>query len=189
MRRHQQSWSAPVAGVIIALFTIALSAHVTPPRVLMTDREALMRLFPGAAEAQPQQMMLTPAQRQQIQKQFGWKAEQKYRVFPVQGSGALVVVIDYTLHGPVRTAVAVDAQGRVKGAAILEMQEESYFWLKPTIDTDFAKPFIGSDCQAKPQPSADQSGDNMTRFYRSLVLNQLCHAAVLYRVGKGGLGT
>jgi hypothetical protein len=48
-------------------------------------------------------MRLTPEIRRQIQKQFGWKAEPKYRVFPVGdasgSSGALFVLIDYTLHG------------------------------------------------------------------------------------------
>lgn len=184
----QQGRFWPAALMCITISLITLFAHVTPPRVLMTEREALQRLFPGAGESQPQQIRLTPAIRQQIHKQFGWKADPKYRVFPVgdasSSSGALFVLIDYTLHGPVRTAVAIDGQGRVKGAEVLEVQEEAYRWVKPIIDGDFAKPFVGRDCQAqsKAMAPAGGTGDNMIQFYRSLVVNQLCHAAVLHRL-------
>jgi hypothetical protein len=98
------------------------------------------------------------------------------------------VLIDYTLHGPVRTAVAIDGQGRVKGAQILELQEEAYVWVKPIIDADFAKPWIGRDCQrgTKPAAAAGQGGENMIRFYRTIIEGQLCHAAALYRFGMQG---
>jgi len=192
MRVQVPCWPATLVSVTICSL-ITLSAHVTPPRVLMTEREALERLFPGAGQAQPQQLRLMQEVRRQIHQQFGWKAEPKYRVFPVgdaSGSaGALFVLVDYTLHGPVRTAVAIDEQGRVKGAHVLEVQEEPYVWIKPVIDEDFAKPFVGRDCPAtsKAAASAGPTGGRMTQFYRSVLVNQLCHAAVLHRlVMRGG---
>jgi len=190
MRVQVPCWPATLVTVICSLVT--LSAHVTPPRVLMTEREALERLFPGRDQAQARQLRLTRAVRQQIHKQFAWKAEPKYRVFPVgdaSGSaGALFVLVDYTLHGPVRTAVAIDGQGRVKGAHVLEVQQEPYVWIKPVIDEDFAKPFVGCDCQATSNAaaSADRTGGSMTHFYRSVLVNQLCHAAVLHRLVMRG---
>ena len=190
MRSHLRLWPVTIVCSVVCS-AIALSAHVTPPRILMTELEALQRLFPGAGEPPAQQIRLTSESRQQIYKQFDWKPDAKYRVFPVGaggGSGALFVLIDYTLHGPVRTAVAIDRQGRVKGAQILELQEEAYVWVKPIIDADFAKPWIGRDCQrgTKPPASAGQGGENMIRFYRAIIEGQLCHAAALYRFGMQG---
>ena len=187
MSRHIRLWPATIVCATVCS-VIALSAHVTPPRILMTELEALQRLFPGAGELPAQQMRLTPEVRLQIYKQFEWKPDSRYRVFPVGAngsSGALFVLTDYTLHGPVRTAVAVDGQGRVKGAQILELQEEAYVWVKPIIDADFAKAWIGRDCQQGTKPAAP-TDKNMIRFYRGIIEGQLCHAAALHRLGMPG---
>src|SRR5437773_8601892 len=129
MRVLMRRWLVTLVAVTIAP-VVALHAHVTPPRVLMSERDALQRLFPGQ-NAQLRQLNLAQTLRKQIYMQAGWRPELKYRTFRIgDGSvGTVFVMIDYTAHGPVKTAVGVDAQGLVKGVHVLEVQEEAYVWV------------------------------------------------------------
>jgi hypothetical protein len=124
--------------------------HVTPPVVLVSDRDAVAGLLPGARRFFVREVRLNAQQRQTLQR-AGWKADEDFYRFYLgrddQGRlvGAMVFLSEYTIHGPIRVAVGLGPDGKVRGATVVEMSEETYPWLKPLIDRDFTRDYVGLD--------------------------------------------
>src|SRR5256885_13823216 len=119
------------------------AAHITPPVVLVSDRDVLAGSLAGAQRLFVREVRLTPAERQAIQKETGWAPEEDFYRFYIgrdeqqREVGAVTFLTEYTIHGPVRVAVALAPDGKVKGAAVAEVSEETYPWVKGLIDHGF----------------------------------------------------
>jgi hypothetical protein len=175
-----------------ALVTLVLAAparaHITPPVVLASDRDAVAGLLTGARRFFVREVRLTPAERQMIRQQTGWSPDEDFYRFYIgrdeQGHivAATVFLTEFTIHGPVRVAVALGPDGKVKGSTIVEVTEETYPWVKPLLDREFTREYVGRDARGKFTVSAG-GGDSMAQFYGQIIASLIQRAAMLYEVG------
>ena len=169
-----------------------LLAHITPPVVLLSEREAVTRLLSGAKKFSVLEVRLTPQERQVIAKEWNWKpAEDFYRFYMGRGEegkllGAVIFVTDFTIHGPIEIAVGIDPKGVVRGADVIECTEETYPWVKPLLDLKFEQWFAGQDCRAHCEAMKGGKMETlhpMCHFYAEVLANLVQKGSVLYEVG------
>jgi Na+-translocating ferredoxin:NAD+ oxidoreductase RnfG subunit len=177
-----------VVLVTIALATTAPAlAHITPPVVLVSDRDALVTLLSGARRFFVREVRLTDPEKQKIRQQTRWTPDEDFYRFYIgrdeQGRAvaATVFVTEFTIHGPVRVAVALGPDGKVRGATVVELTEETYPWVKPLIERQFTREYVGRDARGTFAVGGD-GGDSMTHFYGEVIASLIRRAAVLYEV-------
>ncbi|MGH7267387.1 MAG: hypothetical protein ACREMB_21410 [Candidatus Rokuibacteriota bacterium] len=180
---------ATLAGGAVALLLLAGPglAHITPPVLLVSDRDALAGLLTGARRFFVREVRLTPAERAAIERAAGRAPDEDFYRFYLgrDERGALVAaatfVTEYTIHGPVRVAVGFAPDGKVRGATVVELSEETYPWLRPLLDRDFTRAFVGQDSRGRFAlgEGAPRGGEDMTRFYGQVVADLVRRAAVL----------
>ena len=182
----------PVRLAATALVALALAApalaHITPPVVLASDRDAIVGLVAGARRFFVREVRFAPAEKQTIRQQTGWSPDDDFYRFYIgrddQGRvvAATVFLTEFTIHGPVRVAVSLGPDGKVKGATVVELTEETYGWVKPLLDRQFAREYVGRDARGPFAVSAG-GGDSMTQFYGQVIASLIQRAAMLYEVG------
>lgn len=177
----------------IGLLTLVLTGslvgsalgHITPPVVLISDREAVAGLLTGARRFFVREIQPTAQQRQAVQQRSGWTPDESFYRFYLgrddQGRlvGAMVFLSEYTLHGPIRVAVGLGPDGKIRGATVVELTEETYPWLKPLIDRDFTRDYVGLDSRGSFGVRGVR-GENMSQFYGQVVATLLQRAALLF---------
>ena len=176
--------------IAIALGLIAgpALAHITPPVILASDRDAVSTLLAGAKRYFIREIRLTPAERQQMEKDTGWSPDEDFYRFYIgrddqlHDFGAVTFLTEYTIHGPVRIAVGLAPDGTVTGARVVELTEETYPWVKGLIDRGFLQAFNGRDAHTR---FATESGapSSMPRFYGNVIADVVRRAALLYEAG------
>src|SRR5262245_16115309 len=168
-----------VAGVL---------AHITPPVVLLSEQDAVRGMTGGATKFFVREVRLTAEERGTIRQQWGWQAEDElYRFYlgrdeAGQLVAAVIFLTEFTIHGPVRVAVGLHPDGTVKGAQVVELTEETLPWLKPLIDQDFARDYVGQGSAGR-YALTDRvraAGDSMTQFYGQVIVSLIQRAAILY---------
>jgi hypothetical protein len=186
-------------AVLIAAFALASPAlaHITPPVVLVSDRDAVLSLLSGARRFFVREVRLGDQEKAAIKQASGWTPDEDFYRFYVgrddQGGmvGALVFVGDATIHGGVRVAVALGPDGKVRGASVVELTEETYPWMKPLIDEQFTRDWIGHDGQSRfvlADRLARVRANSMTQFYGDIVANLVRRGALLYAHGMARAG-
>ncbi len=174
-----------VAGTRVAL------AHITPQVVLMSDREAVVRMMPRATRFFTREVTLAPEERHRIENEWKWKPTQDVYQFYLgrdkQGRfvGAVIFLMESTIHGPVRVAVGIRPDGRVQDAQVLELTNEAYYWVKPLLDQNFTQEYVGLDSRASFIPSGRFSQANlqsMPYFYARIVASLIQRGAILSEV-------
>jgi Na+-translocating ferredoxin:NAD+ oxidoreductase RnfG subunit len=193
MRRLGSTIGAAL-GVVLVVSIAA--AHITPPVVLVSDRDAVVGLLGGARRFFVREVRPSATERTAIQKQSGWTPEEDFYRFYLgrddQGRlvAASVFMTDFTIHGPVRVAVAIGPDGKVKGATVVELTEETYGWVKPLIDRNFTGDYVGQGPGGRYTVTerARAAGDSMTQFYGQVIASLIQRAAVLFdrTIGTGG---
>ena len=185
MRRTlARSWLA--LGLAVWVVGPAL-AHVTPPVVLVSDREAVAGLLTGARRFFVREVKVSPEQKRMIQQRSGWTPDENFYRFYLGRDeqsrlvGAMLFVTEYTLHGPVRVAVSLGPDGKIRGATVVELTEETYPWLKPLIDQHFTRDYVGLDSRG-PYHIKRTNLASMTNFYAQVVASLIQRAALLYEV-------
>jgi hypothetical protein len=93
----------------------------------------------------------------------------------------MVFLSEYTVHGPIRVAVGLGPDGKVRGATVVELTEETYPWVKPLIDRHFTRDYVGLDSRGTFR-LRDVRGDNMVQFYGQVVASLIQRATLLYDV-------
>jgi len=174
-------------GLMVVAAGIA-AAHITPPVVLSSDREAVAGLLTGSKRYFVREVRLSGAERDAIEKQSGWTPREDFYRFYLgrDDQGALVAastfMTEYTIHGPVRVAVGLNPDGKVKGAQVVEITEETYPWVKPLIDQDFARDYIGQGSTGRYvlTDRVRTAGDSMTQFYGQVIVSLIQRAVILY---------
>jgi hypothetical protein len=181
------------AALALALtFAGPALAHLTPPVVLVSDRDAVTSLLAGARRFFVREVRLSDKEKAAIKEASGWTPTEDFYRFYVgrdeQGRmlGALVFVGDTTIHGTVRVATALAPDGKVRGASVVELTEETYPWVKPLIDEQFTQDWVGQDSQSRfslADRLARVRSNSMTQFYGEVVGNLVRRAALLYDYG------
>jgi hypothetical protein len=183
--------SARLAAVLILIGVLAgtAAAHITPPVVLASDRDAVISLTAGARRFFVREVRLTDADRQALQAEWGWTPDADLYRFYVgrdeQGRlvSSVVFMTEITVHGPVRVAVGIAPGSKVKGAAVVEVTEESYPWVKPLIDEDLSRGFAGADLKSPfgvNDRLAKANLNPMSHFYGEVVASLIKRGLVLY---------
>jgi hypothetical protein len=164
---------------------------MTPPVVLISDRDVVLGMMEGAKKYFVREVRLTPEERTTIQQQWGWRAEDElYRFYLGRDeAGQLVAAVtfltEFTIHGPVRVAVGLSPDGRIKDAQVVELTEETFPWLKPLIDQNFTQDYVGQDSQvhfALSERALQTHLESMPLFYGQLVVSLVQRAAILFDV-------
>ncbi|PYN55447.1 MAG: hypothetical protein DMD94_11455 [Candidatus Rokuibacteriota bacterium] len=167
-------------------------AHLTPPVVLVSDRDAVVSLLSGAQRFFVREVRLSAQEQTAIKQASSWTPEEDFYRFYVgrdEGGrmvGALVFVGDATIHGSVRVAVALGPDGKVRGATVVELTEETYPWVKPLIDQQFTRDWVGQDGRSRyvlAERLAPLRGNPMTQFYGEVVGGLVRRGALLYEFG------
>lgn len=175
-----------LAAAALLASTGSPAAHITPPVVLRSDRDALASLLAGARRFFVREVRLSPEERAAVQTQTGWTPEDDLHRFYLgrDAEGRLVAaatfVTEYTIHGPVRVAVALTPDGLVRGATVVELTEETYGWVKPLLDQEFTRRFVGQPASAR---FVGPTGlEQMSQFYGQVIAGLVQRAAALYEV-------
>ena len=186
------------AGAAVAvLFAAALAvAHITPPVVLVSDRDAVASLLAGSRRFFVREIRLSPEQRQLIQKQSGWNPDENFYRFYIgrddQGRmvAASIFLTEFTLHGPVRVAVGIGPEGKIRGATVVELTEETYPWVKPLLDQNFTRDFVGQGSTGTYTLTGERLrvGGDMSHFYGEVIATLIKRAAVLFDAAVAGQG-
>src|SRR5437773_10991454 len=189
MRRRRLGWLGGVVSGAVMLAGVAW-AHITPPVVLMSDRDAIVTLLAGAQRFFVREVRLSRSEQAQIKQQTGWTPDEDFYRFYLgrDGQGRLVAgtifVTEFTVHGPIRIAVSLGPDGKVRGAAVVELTEETYRWVKPLIDRDFARDYAGQDSRGHFHLSARLGNlEAMPQFYGQVIASLIQRAALRYDVG------
>jgi len=174
------------AALAVALGAGAAAAHITPPVVLVSDRDALAGLLSGARRFFVREVRLTPQERAAVEARSGWRPDEDlYRFYLGRDAdgrlvAASIFVTEYTVHGPVRVAVALGPDGTVRGAAVVELTEETYGWVKPLLDRNFTARLAGQAAGARAAVPADL--EPMPHFYAEVIAGLVQRGAWLFAV-------
>ncbi|HYY51412.1 MAG TPA: hypothetical protein VE755_01000 [Myxococcales bacterium] len=177
-----------IALVVSMLAAGPVLAHVTPPVILASDRDAVSALLAGARRYFVREVRLTAAERQRMQKETGWHPDEDFYRFYIgrdeqlHDVGAVTFLTEYTIHGPVRVAVGLAPDGKVIGARVIELSEETYPWIKSLIDRGFLQTFNGRDAHAS-FVMEKGAGRSMSQFYGNVIAGLVRRAALLYEAG------
>jgi hypothetical protein len=166
-------------------------AHITPPVVLVSERDAVLAMTGGAKKFFVREVRLSPEEREAIQRQWGWRPEdERYRFYvgrddAGQLTAAVMFLTEFTIHGPVRVATGLGPDGKIRDATVVELTEETYLWLKPLIDQDFTQDYAGRGSQGSFGLSERwmRAGlESMPQFYAQVVSSLIQRAAILFDV-------
>jgi hypothetical protein len=166
-------------------------AHITPPVVLLSERDAILGMMGSASRFFVREVKLTAEERSVLQQQWRWQPEEElYRFYLGRdAAGQLVAAVtfltEFTLHGPVRVAVGLAPDGKVKDAKVVELTEETFPWIQPLLDQHFTQDYIGRDSQAS--FTLDERFDrvhleSMPHFYGQIVASLIQRAVILFDV-------
>jgi hypothetical protein len=184
------------AAVVVLVAAAVAIAHITPPVVLVSDREAVASLLEGSRRFFVREIRLSPEQRQLIQKQSGWSPDENFYRFYIgrddQGRmvAATIFLTEFTLHGPVRVAVGIGPDGKIRGATVVELTEETYRWVKPLLDQNFTRDFVGQGSGGTYTLTSERlrAGGDMSHFYGEVIATLIKRAAVLFDATVAGQG-
>jgi hypothetical protein len=97
---------------------------------------------------------------------------------------AVTFVTEFTIHGPVRVAVALGPGGKVKDARIVEVTEEVSTWVRPLMRGGFVQQFVGLDSRGNfTIPGLHSvSQEYMVHFYGEVAARLIQHGAILFDV-------
>ena len=166
-------------------------AHITPPVVLVSERDAVASQHAGAKKLSLREVTLTPDERKAIQATYGWRAQDDIHAFYMgrDDAGKLlsasVFMTEATMHGVIRVAVGLTPDGRVKGAEVVEVSEEIYAHMKSLMDRGFTKRYAGLGIGSSFEPPAPSASgaDALAQHYDSIVSRMVQRAVILYNVG------
>jgi hypothetical protein len=145
----------------------------------------------GATKFFVREVRLTPEERQDIEQRWGWHPEDTlYRFYLGRNAAdqlvaAVTFLTEYTLHGPIRVAVGLGPDGKVKNARVVELTEETFPWLKLLIDQNLTQDYVGRDSQASftlAERFTRARLDNMPSFYGQIVASLIQRAVILFDV-------
>jgi hypothetical protein len=89
-------------------------------------------------------------------------------------------------------AVGLGPDGKVRGAQVVELTEETFPWLKPLIDQDFTQDHTGRDSRSSfglSERTRRIASESMPQFYAEIVASLIQRATVLFDIAvlkRGG---
>ena len=179
---------ALAAAGLLAVMMGTAWAHITPPVVLVPERDALATQLAGAKQFSLREASLTTDERKAVQSTYGWRAsDDVHNIYMGRDDGgklqaASLFMSEATMHGIIRVAVGFTPDGRVRGAEVVEVSEEIHAHMKGLMDRGFTKRYAGLGVDSKFEAAAAGAGgaDAMAQHYDSIVSRMVQRAAILY---------
>jgi hypothetical protein len=175
----------------VCLGTGVVWAHITPPVVLLSERDAILGMMGNASRFFVREVKLTPEEREALRPQWGGQPdEERYRFYLGRDAAGQVVtavtfLTEFTLHGPIRVAIGLHPDGRVKDAKVMELTEETFPWIQPLLEQNLTQDYIGRDRQANfalGERFTRVHLENMPHFYGKIVASLIQRAVLLFDV-------
>lgn len=166
-------------------------AHITPPVVLLSERDAILGMMGNASRFFVREVKLTSEEQSVLQQRWRWQPEEELHRFYLgrDAAGQLVAAVTFlteiTLHGPVRVAVGMGSDGKVKDAKVVELTEETFPWIKPLLDQGFMQDYIGRDNKSNftlDERFTRVNLESMPHFYGQIVASLIQRAVILFDV-------
>ena len=190
MRRQiLRSWVVLLCSLCLGIGVVY--AHITPPVVLLSERDAILGMMGNASRFFVREVKLTAEERSVLQQRWRWQPEEElYRFYLGRdAAGQLVAAVTFlteiTLHGPVRVAVGMGSDGKVKDAKVVELTEETFPWIKPLLDQGFMQDYIGRDSKSSftlDERFARVNLESMPHFYGQIAASLIQRAVLLFDV-------
>ncbi len=181
-------------GSLLVLFSLGNSmelawGHVTPNVRLHTIREAVQRLLPQG-RLFVKEVRLTEEQKSRLKALDNWDTQNdRFKFFISRDNNkrlnrVMISMIEFTRHGPVVVAVALNADGRVAEALITDLQMESVTWVDPILKTGFMNGFKGKDSRMKLTLESKWASrfTGLTRDFARIIANAVKKSAQLFEV-------
>lgn len=162
-------------------------AHVSPNVKLATTREAIAHLLPKGTLLL-KDVRLDNAQLASLKASGDWPShENHYKFFVSRDQNgnlqrAAVFITEFTRHGPIVVAVALDPNGKVVDAMLTDIQAEPLEWVGPLLRGHYLKQFVGkgSEMQLNLEPQWKNSTTKMTQAYALIIARAVKRAARLF---------
>jgi hypothetical protein len=137
---RSNNWNSILTGLLIAPIPFIARAET-----YLTENQAAAVLFPGV-KLEPRWMELSPGEVKQINKASGQKGLDA-RVRVLWGPNREALIIDRVLgkHEFITYAVAIDADGKVKGIEILDYRETYGYQIR---DKSWRDHFVGKGLES-----------------------------------------
>jgi hypothetical protein len=180
-----------LATLVAFLFTVGSAwAHLTPPVILVSERDAVASQHTGAKKLSLREVSLTADERKAVQSAYGWRANDDQHAFYMgrDDAGKLLsaslFMSEATMHGIIRVAVGFTPDGKVKAAEVVEVSEEIYAHMKGMMDRGFTKRYsgLGIGSSFEPPAASASGADAMAQHYDSIVSRMVQRAVILYNV-------
>lgn len=163
--------------------------HVSANVKLLSTKETVQRLLPQG-KLFVKEVDLTPGQLEKLRSFDNWDTRASHFKFFVsrdrQGQlrRVMISMVEFTRHGPVVVAVAIDPQGKITGAILTDTQVEPLTWLEPLLKKNFMQAFQGMNSQMPLtlDPQWQQGFSRISQDFALVIANAVKKSAQLFDV-------
>ena len=142
-------------AALLVLFSTGTSmhpawAHVTPNVRLHTTREVIQQLLPKG-KLFIKEVTLNSEQKARLKAFDNWDTRNDHFKFYISRdkdnrlNRVMVSMIEFTRHGPMVMAVALDANGQIQDALLTDIQMEPLTWVDPVLKSTYIQELRGKD--------------------------------------------
>jgi len=163
--------------------------HVSANVKLLSIKETVQRLLPQG-KLFVKEVDLTQNQLDKLRSFDNWNTRASHFKFFVsrdrQGQlrRVMISMVEFTRHGPVVVAVAIDSQGKIAGAILTDTQLEPLTWLEPLLKKNFMQAFQGKNSQMPLtlDPQWQQGFSRISQDFALVIANAVKKSAQLFDV-------
>ena len=163
--------------------------HVSANVKLLSTKETVQRLLPQG-KLFVKEVDLTSGQLEKLRSFDNWDTRAAHFKFFVsrdqQGRlrRVMISMVEFTRHGPVVVAVAIDPQGKITGAILTDTQVEPLIWLEPLLKKNFMQAFQGMNSQIPLtlDPQWQQGFSRISQDFALVIANAVKKSAQLFDV-------
>ena len=163
--------------------------HVSANVKLLSTKETVQRLLPQG-KLFVKEVDLTPGQLEKLRSFDNWDTRASHFKFFVsrdqQGRlrRVMISMVEFTRHGPVVVAVAIDPQGKITGAILTDTKVEPLTWLEPLLKKNFMQAFQGMNSQMPLtlDPQWQQGFSRISQDFALVIANAVKKSAQLFDV-------
>ncbi len=180
-----------VLGMVLGILWMAPEAwaHVSANVKLLSMKETLQRLLPQG-KLFVKEVDLTPGQLEKLRSFDNWDTRAAHFKFFIsrdqQGRlrRVMISMVEFTRHGPVVVAVAIDPQGKITGALLTDTQVEPLNWVEPLLKKNFMQAFQGKNSQMPLtlDPQWQQGFSRISQDFALVIANAVKKSAQLFDV-------
>lgn len=181
-------------AALLVLFSTGTSmnpawGHVTPNVRLHTTREVVRQLLP-TGKLFVKEVTLTPQQKARLQAHDNWDTRTDHFKFYISRDEnnrlqrVVTTMIEFTPHGFLVMAVALDANGKIQEAMLTDIQSEPLTWVDPILKSTYIQEFRDKDSSMSLtlEPKWKKSFTGISQSFALSIANSVKKSAQLFDV-------